>query len=241
MNLLFKIISVLAFFISAYLLWQHSHFRGLVLDTIKGDAETVSEVAIEGFEKIRKRSMDEMKDNQKKKIEERSTDIQSANCPYIGKQDAPITIVEFLDFRCGHCRSISGQLSEFVAENPDVRVNLHFLPILGDESAKIAMFALLANKHGQFSNFYKKMMNAVFPDEMAAASILESLKIKVDSEETKQELENLKDAVIKDTELAQELDVSATPSFIIGNEVILGAQISEIQKAVEKIRQQKKQ
>ena len=125
MNLFFKILSLCAFVISSYLFWQHTHMHSIVMDALKGDAETVSEVAIQGFEKIRKRSMDEMKETQKKKLSEHTADIQSSDCPFIGKADAPIVVAEFLDFRCGHCRAISSQLTEFLQENPDVRINPH--------------------------------------------------------------------------------------------------------------------
>ena len=236
MNLFFKILSACTFVMSAYLFWQHTHIKELIIQALKDDSETVSEVAIEGFEKIRKRSMDEMKENQKKKLAEKNETILSSECPFLGNPDGPIKILEFLDFRCGHCRAVSSQLNEFLKENKDVRVNLHFLPILGDESATISIYALLAKKHGKFDAFYKKMMECVFPDEMAAASILESLHIKIKSEAVKNEIKELHKQIIEDTTLAQELDVAATPSFIVGDEIITGAQIDELQKAVEKLR-----
>ena len=111
---------------------------------------------------------------------------------------------------------------------------------MGDESAKISVFALLAHHAGKFAEFYKKMMQSVFPDEVSALSILDSLNVKTKTAAAKKLKEELTAAVITDTKLAQDLDISATPSFIVGGEVIVGAQMTELEEAVKKAREQLK-
>lgn len=242
MNLLFKIIAIVALGMSGFVLWKQSNIRSTILDVIKSEPEALSEVTIQGFERIRRKSIEEGKAAQQKKIVEKKSDLEkSVDTPFIGKKEAPIVIVEFMDFRCGYCRSAAENLTEFLKKNPDVRVNIKFLPILGDESAKIAVYALLANQKGKFSEFYKKMMQSVFPDEIAALSILESLNIKTKTSLAAKQKEKVMKAIVADSQLAQELDISATPSFVIGDEVVIGAQISELEEAVNKLREKRQE
>ena len=242
MNLLFKIVAIIAFAMAGFSLWQQNNLRSIILDVIKSEPEALSEVTIQGFERIRRKSIEEGKVAQQKKIIEKKSDLESSvDTPFVGQKDAPIVIVEFMDFRCGYCRSAAENLTEFLKKNPDVRVNIKFLPILGDESAKIAVYALLANQKGKFNEFYKKMMQSVFPDEIAALSILESLNIKTKTKLAAKQKEQVMQSIVADSQLAQELDISATPSFVVGDEVVVGAQISELEEAVNKLRSQKQQ
>ena len=238
MNLLFKIFAILAFCMSGFALWQQKSVRSSIIDVLKSEPEALSEITIQGFERMRKKSIEEGKAAQQKKIMEKKSDLeQSMSTPYIGKKDAPVTIVEFMDFRCGYCRSAAENLSEFLKKHPDVRINIRFLPILGDESAKIAAYALIANKKGKFAEFYKKMMQSVFPDEVAAVSILESLNIKTKTGLAAKQKEEVMKAILSDSQLAQELDISATPSFVVGDEVVVGAQMSDLEEALTRLKE----
>lgn len=240
MNTYLKIFSVLAFLISGYTLWEYTHIKARIIEILKDDPESISEITIQGFEKMRQKSAEEMRLAQQRKIKEKDKDIKDVtNVPFLGKEDADIVINEFLDFRCGHCRSSVDSIDAFIKKNPDVRVNLRFLPILGDESAKIAVYALLAHRSGKFKDFYKKMMASVFPDDVAALSILESLRVKTKTPEARKLQEESAQQIIKDTILAQDLDISATPSFVVGEDVIVGAQIDMLEKACAQQRKNK--
>src|SRR5262249_5662532 len=50
---------------------------------------------------------------------------------------AAMTLVEFADFRCGHCRHASYTLDAFVKANPDVRFEFYTFPLDGACNEKI--------------------------------------------------------------------------------------------------------
>ncbi len=59
-------------------------------------------------------------------------DFDTSTAITLGRADAPIQIVEFADFRCGHCRDAAPRLELFAKSHPDVAVHLLFFPLDGD-------------------------------------------------------------------------------------------------------------
>jgi len=236
MSLLIKILAVFGFLMAGYALWQQKDIRSTILGVLRDEPEVVSESTLEGFERMRKRSVEEGRSAQKAKIVEKTPDLCDEKCPFIGNPKGPIVITEFMDFRCGYCRSAAEGLAEILQKNPDVRINIRFLPILGDESAKISVYALLAYQAGKFNEFYKRMMKAVFPDEVTALDILSSLGIKTKTPAAEKKRDEIAKEIISNTKLAQDLEISATPSFVVGDEIVVGAQMDEITTALQKMR-----
>ena len=60
----------------------------------------------------------------------------------IGARDAPVQIVEFFDYKCQPCKAVHPVLEAFVADNPEVRIEMRHLPILTPGSERGARFAL---------------------------------------------------------------------------------------------------
>ncbi len=78
-------------------------------------------------------------------------EVRSAGAPARGNPEAVVTIVEFADFRCHHCRSMLPVLSRVLAAYPDdVRhVFLHF-PVVSAESGRAAVAAVAAERQDRF-------------------------------------------------------------------------------------------
>ena len=73
--------------------------------------------------------------------------LGAAGVPGVGSESAPVTVVEFFDYRCGYCKR-SLDAVHLALERTDVRVELREYPILGDESARAVRAALAADRQG---------------------------------------------------------------------------------------------
>ncbi|MEL7151673.1 MAG: DsbA family protein [Pseudomonadota bacterium] len=60
----------------------------------------------------------------------------------IGDPDAPIKVIEFFDYKCVPCKAVHPVLVDFVAQHPDVRIEMRHLPILTPGSERAARFAM---------------------------------------------------------------------------------------------------
>ena len=67
-----------------------------------------------------------------------------SHSPSLGREDAPVTIVEFFDPACEACRAFHPTVKRILAENPDtVRVVLRYTPFHG-EGSEVAIATLEA-------------------------------------------------------------------------------------------------
>jgi protein-disulfide isomerase len=70
--------------------------------------------------------------------------------PALGKSDAPVVIVEFLDPACETCRAFYPLVKKMIAENPDkIRLVLRYAPF-HDGSDKVVAVLEAARKQGKF-------------------------------------------------------------------------------------------
>ena len=66
-----------------------------------------------------------------------------------GNLDADLTIVEFVDYRCGYCRRAHDEVSELVASDGNIRLVVKEFPILGEQSLLSSQFAIAVRQlHG---------------------------------------------------------------------------------------------
>lgn len=164
-----------------------------------------------------------------------------------GAADAPVTIFEFADFQCPVCRRFTDEvapslLTEFI-EPGIVQVQFVHFAFLGPESIRAAEAAECAADQNHFWDYHDVLFlrqgaeNAgVFSDAnlkkfaRELADHFDDFDVKVfdsclDSGE--------KEGVVRQaTQQASQLGVDATPSFVIGNQLLRGYQTLETLRTV---------
>ena len=76
--------------------------------------------------------------------------LMRMHAPTLGKQDAPVVIVEFLDPACETCRAFYPLVKEMMAANPDkIRLVLRYAPF-HNGSDKVVAVLEAARKQGKF-------------------------------------------------------------------------------------------
>ncbi len=132
-----------------------------------------------------------------------------------GDLEAPLTVVEFFDYRCGFCKRSMEAVSAALAR-PGVRVELREYPILGDESLRASRLALAAGLQGRYLEAHLALMEREqgfgeeVIDELADALGLDAARLRADMES--QEVQAMIDA---NRNLARRLGVTGTPAFFV--------------------------
>lgn len=143
----------------------------------------------------------------------------------IGNPDGAVTMVEFFDFNCHYCRAAAPTVASALAKNSDLRIVLMDLPILTAGSIEAAEIGIaFAQLGGNIEAFHEDMW--ILPGEANAESALAvAEKHGADREELleKAKSDEVKKAVQRRIDLAQAMQVSGTPSFIIGDQIAPGA------------------
>lgn len=143
-----------------------------------------------------------------------------------GNPEGDITLVEFMDYRCGYCRKAAPEVAKLLESDGNIRFVVKELPILGEASVAASRFAI-ATKQVAGDDAYKQVHDALIefggnPDEKSLRRIAEGLELdadailaQMDSGEVSQELEQTR-------ALAQRMKISGTPAFVLGGEVLRG-------------------
>jgi protein-disulfide isomerase len=160
-------------------------------------------------------------------LEERRDEIiADASAPVLGNPAAKITLVEFFDYNCGFCRRGHEDINAVLDEFPDVKVVLRPFPILGPESARAHQVAqAFFNLH---PDKYRALHDALLtsPGQADEAATLQiALGLGADEAALRAEMAKpgIGEAFSRTYALSQALDITGTPSYVLGNEVIGGA------------------
>lgn len=154
-------------------------------------------------------------------------DVTADDDPVLGDVNAPITIVEFSDFRCQYCRRFYAETLQPLMTEYDGKVKLVFrdFPILGPESQISALAAGCMNEQGRFWDFH----NTAFANPQSLnrdTFISYAQDFGIDAERFTSCLDGQEygEEITKDYTEAQLLGVTGTPAFFINGVFVSGAQ-----------------
>ncbi|MDH4301851.1 MAG: DsbA family protein [Nitrospira sp.] len=144
--------------------------------------------------------------------------------PVSGNLKGEITVVEFYDYRCGFCKRAASAVTELQKVDPRVRVVYKDFPILGEPSELAAKAALASQAQGKHQAFHEALL-ASHADISKEEVMKIAVSVGLNAKRLEADMANPKwQAVIaKNRALAQELGISGTPGFVVGNELVPGA------------------
>ncbi|WP_298936028.1 DsbA family protein [uncultured Ruegeria sp.] len=143
-----------------------------------------------------------------------------------GNPEGDITLVEFMDYRCGYCRRAVPEVASLLSEDGNIRLVIKEFPILGDASVLSSRFAV-ATKHVAGDDAYKQVHDALMefsgdPSEVTLRRISDGLGLDSDAIIAAMDSEQVTDEISQTRALAQRMQISGTPSFVLGTEMLRG-------------------
>ncbi|MEX0350693.1 MAG: DsbA family protein [Paracoccaceae bacterium] len=143
-----------------------------------------------------------------------------------GNPDGDITLVEFMDYRCGYCRRAVPEVASLLAEDGNIRLVVKEFPILGEASVLSSRFAI-ATKQVAGDDAYKQVHDALLEfggdvSEVTLRRLSDGLGLDSDAILAAMDSDAVSEEIAKTRELAQKLQISGTPSFVLGTEMLRG-------------------
>ncbi len=182
------------------------------------------EVLYEALQELQRRRDAAEADRQRAVIAERRGELVGrAEDPALGDPAGDVTIVEFMDYRCGYCRSMAPALRALLEQDRRVRLVVKEFPILGPDSVTAARAALAARKQGRYGELHWALYQA---KDLSETAILELARRQgLDPERLARDMRapEVERAIEHSRELAEALGISGTPSFVVGDTLIPGA------------------
>lgn len=151
-----------------------------------------------------------------------SAHLVRMHSPTLGKADAPVVIVEFLDPACETCRAFYPLVKKMMAENPDrIRLVLRYAPFHKGSDQVVAVLEA-ARKQGKFWPALEALLAAQAewsphhtPQVALVWKHLGGLGLNLEQMRTDMTAPEIAGVIAQDLEDARVLNVTKTPEFFV--------------------------
>ena len=154
-----------------------------------------------------------------------------------GDPNGLVTVVEFFDYRCPYCRAAEPQLQKLLHKRANVRLVLKEFPILDIEdqshiSENAARAALATLPQDKYLQVHRALLAKPRLDDAGVHSVLADAGVDLASDATVAASNAITDHLADNRKLARDIGVDGTPAFIVGDKLIAGAQMDQLEAAI---------
>ena len=187
------------------------------------------EVLQEAMEALDRRQKEAEADKARATIKDNKTTIfNSTHQVVLGNPQGKVTMVEFFDYNCAFCKRAMADMLDLLKTDSDLKFVLKEFPVLGPgsmEAAHVAVAARMQDPSGQkYMEFHQKLLGSRGPaDKMRALAVAKDVGFDMARLEKDMNSDEVKATIEENMKLADALGVSGTPSYVVGDEVVVGA------------------
>ncbi len=138
---------------------------------------------------------------------------------WAGNPRGDVTLVEYFDYNCGYCRASLPAIAQLLARDPKLRIVYRELPILAQSSRTAARASLAAAAQGRYPAFHQALYAAGPVSDTSIAATAKAAGVDPSRVPADADAE-----IRRNVETAQALGMSGTPSWVIGDRLLQGAQ-----------------
>jgi protein-disulfide isomerase len=144
----------------------------------------------------------------------------------LGNPKGDVTLVEFFDYNCTYCRHAHADMTQLIANDPNLRVVLKQFPILGDGSVAAAQVAVavLLTAPDKYAAFHDELITEKGEvDGDKALAVAQDIGLDPEKLKALANSDAVKANISEAGQLAQKLDLTGTPSYATKLKVMVGA------------------
>jgi protein-disulfide isomerase len=157
-----------------------------------------------------------------------------------GNPNGDVSVVAYMDYACGFCRASLPAIAGLIASDPNVRIVYRELPILSPNSRSAAQMALAAARQGKFKPFHDALYAAGRVDAASIGRAAQIAGLDLNAAEATAKTPAVGTEIERNLKTATALGFSGTPSWVVGDQVMDGAQtLGGLQAAVAEARKAK--
>ena len=145
---------------------------------------------------------------------------------YEGAKNGDVTLVEFFDYACGYCRASLPVIERLLKEDPKLKIVYRDMPVLGPDSEAAAYVSLAVARAGRYPEFHRALFAAGRPDRATLDRVARQFGVDPAAREPAARTE-----IALNLQLQNELRISGTPSWVVGDKLLAGAVGYEALKA----------
>ena len=146
----------------------------------------------------------------------------------LGNPNGNVTFVEFFDYNCGYCQRAMSDMLTLMKSDSKLKVVLKEFPVLGPgsvEAAHVAVALRMQDPSGKkYLDFHTKLLGGRGQKDGARALAV-AKEVGADMDRLQKDMKGpeVEKTLQQDFKLAEALGLNGTPSYVIGDNVIVGA------------------
>jgi protein-disulfide isomerase len=204
---------------------QRGEIERIVKDYLLSHPELLQEVMSE----LEKRQAQAEAEKHRAAVKEHSPAIfASPRQVTLGNPQGDVAVVEFFDYNCGYCKRAMTDMLELIKSDGKLKFVLKEFPVLGDgsvQAAQVAAAVRMQDKTGKkYLEFHQKLLGSRSPaDKARALAVAKEIGLDVARIEKDMASDEVKATLEESFKLAEALGLNGTPSYVVGNDVVIGA------------------
>ncbi|MCP0914192.1 MULTISPECIES: DsbA family protein [Legionella] len=174
------------------------------------------EVLVEASQALQQKQQQSMQEQAKGAIIENAEQLFNEKLAIAGNPKGNVTLVEFFDYQCIHCKKMKPIISALIKKDANLRVIYKEFPIFGKSSELASQVALAAAMQGKYQQMHDALLD--LNKRLDETIIMDAAKsVGLDLEKLKKDMESkqVMDALNANRELAEKMHLMGTPAFII--------------------------
>lgn len=176
------------------------------------------EVLLEASQALQQKQQQNMQQQAQSAIQENADELFQGKLTTVGNAKGNVTVVEFFDYQCIHCKKMSSVMDSLVKKDSGLRVIYKEFPIFGKSSETASKAALAAG----MQNKYKQMHDALLStekrlDDKVIMDVAKSVGLDLNKLKTDMESKEVTAILDANRQLAEKLHLMGTPAFIVAS------------------------
>jgi protein-disulfide isomerase len=217
---------------------QRNAIRQMIRDYLVQNPEVLQEAMVE----LEKRQKEQERLARLKIIQEKDGALFSTRSAAVyGNPQGDVTLVEFFDYNCGFCKRSHADLSKLIGEDRNLRVISRDFPVLGPgsvEAATVAIALMEQFKSDKMWQFHSRLLTA--RGNVRQKEALDAAReLGADMNRLRADMEKapVRSTIEENIGLADALGLTGTPSYVLGDEIVVGAVgIEELKGRIANVR-----
>ncbi len=176
------------------------------------------EVLLEASQALQAKQQQNMQQQAQSAILENADQLFQGKLTTVGNPKGSVTIVEFFDYQCIHCKKMSPTIDSLIKKDSDLRVIYKEFPIFGKSSDMASRVALAAGMQGKYLPMHEALLKIEKRlDDQLVMDAAKSLGLNMDKLKKDMDSKEVTDILEANRQLAEKLHLMGTPAFIVAS------------------------
>ena len=176
------------------------------------------EVLLEASQALQQKQQQNMQQQAQSAIQDNADALFQGKLTTVGNAKGNVTVVEFFDYQCIHCKKMAPIMENLVKKDSDLRVIYKEFPIFGKSSETASRAALAAGMQGKYMQMHTALLDTDKRlDDKIVMDIAKSVGLDMKKLKKDMDSKDVSDVLDANRQLAEKLHLMGTPAFIVAS------------------------